>query len=152
MGMRWEGCLCRETRTSPGPGFKQGLPQLLQPACPYLWGTTCTCLCLLWAEHIAREWCLRRGITTFLQQWSSLRPWRTCVDNAWLAAHPNWLLLLHAWDCVFFLLDHQCSLLTCSSSKHTSDLLAKCLIWAGISPEQDQATVPQIGINCFFCL
>lgn len=104
------------------------------------------------AEWCWRERCLQRGITTFRQQRNSLRPRKAGADNAWMVAHLKRFLLFHAWDSVSFPLDHQCSLLMRSSSKYTSSLPANCLIWAGISPVQDQTRVPQIWINCFLPL
>lgn len=133
----------------PGSGSKRGLSQLLQ-MCP--WATTSAHLLLLLAERIVGGTVLKEEDHNLLAAMELPQTSRAHVGNAWLAAHPNWLLLFHAWDCVSFPLDRQCSLLTWSSSKHTSSLLANCLIWVGISSEQDQARVHQIRINCFLLL
>jgi len=95
--------------------------------------------------------CLGRGTTTSRQQRGSPRPHGARVGNARMDARPRQLLLLsHAWDHAS--LPCQWSLLTRAPSGYTSSPPASCVIWAGISPEQDQARVPQIQINSFLPL
>lgn len=66
----------------------------------------------------------------------------------WLAAHPN----LAPPISLLRIVCRQCSLLTQSPSKYTSSVPGNCLIWAGTSPEQGQARVTQIWMNCFWSL